>query len=240
MRGVEEALAERVAEYDVDALRERYLELDEFLHLEKFLPDEVLDACLIELDRLTPHTHRNYIPRHKKGGSVGFDKVAELAPTISHLYQSAAFMGFIRSVVDAPIEPCPTRDLHRCALYCYTRAGDHIGYHYDNSYYLDRRYTVLIGLRDRSTSRLSCKLRTRQAGAEQVELEIETRPGALVLFNGDKVLHSITPLGEGEERFVITMQYVTDSGMRPLLRFVSDMKDAIAYFGFRRVFAGGR
>ena len=36
-------------------------------------------------------------------------------------------------------------------LYYYTEAGDHIGYHYDTSYYKGSRYTILMGLVDKST-----------------------------------------------------------------------------------------
>jgi len=39
----------------------------------------------------------------------------------------------------------PDDDPHAYALYFYTRAGDHIGWHYDTSYYAGRRYTLLLG-----------------------------------------------------------------------------------------------
>jgi hypothetical protein len=41
-----------------------------------------------------------------------------------------------------------------------------------------------------------------------------------------------------EERVSLTLEYVTDPAMSPLKRFVSNMKDAIAYFGFRAVIRG--
>lgn len=135
---------------------------------------------------------------------------------------------------------CPDRDPHACALYAYTEAGDHMGFHYDNSSYKGRRYTVLFGLRERSSSRLVCHLYTRARGREKEVLEVRTDPGMLVAFDGARLLHAVTPLGEGEHRFVISMQYVESAEMNPFLRFVSDMKDVIAYFGFCRVFLGGR
>jgi hypothetical protein len=36
------------------------------------------------------------------------------------------------------------------------------------------------------------------------------------------------------------MQYVTTGDMNPFMRFVSNMKDSIAYFGLREVFLGKR
>ncbi len=37
---------------------------------------------------------------------------------------------------------------------------------------------------------------------------------------------------------VLTLQYVIDPSMSPVKRFVSNMKDSLAYFGFRTVFRG--
>ena len=63
-------------------------------------------------------------------------------------------------------------------------------------------------------------------------------PGGLVFFDGDRLRHRITALGErpGERRVSLTMEYVTDPRMHAGWRVVSMMKDAIAYFGFRQVF----
>ena len=60
----------------------------------------------------------------------------------------------------------------------------------------------------------------------------------MVLFNGDKVFHCVTPTRAGERRHIVSMQYVTSGEMKPFMRFVSNMKEAIAYFGFRGVFLG--
>ncbi len=57
----------------------------------------------------------------------------------------------------------------------------------------------------------------------------------LVLF-GDKLHHRLTPIGANQQRVVLTLEYVTDPGMSPWWRFVSNMKDSIAYFGLGSVF----
>jgi hypothetical protein len=61
-------------------------------------------------------------------------------------------------------------------------------------------------------------------------------PGGLVFFDGDKLRHRITPLAEGEVRVSLTFEYLTDPRMHPWRRVISNMKDAVAYFGFRQVF----
>ena len=66
-----------------------------------------------------------------------------------------------------------------------------------------------------------------------------TVPVSMVIFNGDRFWHAVTPLGEGEERIMLTMQYVTNLEMGPFKRFVSNIKDAVAYFGFSSVLGRG-
>jgi hypothetical protein len=237
---VEHAIARAVGAMDVAAVRARYWQQNEFVYLERWLPPAVLAHCLAEVDRVRPAVHRNYIPRHKKGGSVSHFTLAEQAPTILTLYRSPAFRALLDQVTGRRLQRCPDQDAHACALYFYTEPGDHIGFHYDTSYYRGVRYTVLVGLIERSSSRLVCQPFKRDASREPVELRLATEPGTLVLFNGDMLWHAITPLGEGEERVSLTLEYVTDPRMTPLKRFVSNMKDSIAYFGFRSVFSRAR
>ena len=85
-----------------------------------------------------------------------------------------------------------------------------------------------------------CQLYRDVPGRSPVDLSLKTDPGTVVLFNGDKLWHAITPLGEGEERVSLTLEYVTDPSMSPLRRVVSNLKDAFAYFGLRTVFLGPR
>jgi hypothetical protein len=224
------------ARQDIAKHRRSYLDQDEFVVVEDFVPAEVLRDWDLQFQQLRSHIHRNFIPRHKKGGSVAYSFVHQLAPAMTGLYHDRNFIEFLQRLVDAQIRECPDSDPHRCALYSYTEEGDHIGWHYDTSYYKDRRWTVLAGFQDRSSSRLVCELHTRNQGHEVVKLELQIKPGTLVIFNGDKVRHCVTPVQAGESRHIISMQYVTDVAMNPFMRFVSNMKDAIAYFGFKGVF----
>src|SRR5262245_10888418 len=224
---------------DLAQHRQNYLAQDEFVVVENFLPAEVLAQWDRQLEQLKPHVHGNFIPKHKKGGSVAYSSVSKLSPALTAVYHQPRFIEFLRRIVQARIVECPDSDQHRCALYSYTEEGDHIGWHYDTSYYKDRRWTVLVGFQDQSSSKLLCHLHTRNPGHLIEKLELKVRPGAMVLFNGDKVLHSVTPTRAGEHRYIVSMQYVTSGEMNPFMRFVSNMKDAIAYFGFRGVFFGG-
>jgi hypothetical protein len=232
------ALERALAALDLEALRRAYLEQGELLILERWLPEALLAPMLAELEAARPRVHRNYIPNHKKGGSVSAYDLAEVAPTITALYRSPRLREVLSAIAGRELQLCPASDPHACALYVYTEPGDHIGFHYDRSYYKGARFTVLVGLIERSSSRLVCVVNRGQP--DERELRVTTHPGTLVFFNGDRLWHAISPLGEGEERVALTLEYVTDGRMNPLLRFVSNMKDAIAYFGFRAVFGRRR
>ena len=155
---------------------------------------------------------------------------------IADLYRSPALLAWLQALVGEPVQISPTDDPHAYALYFYTLAGDHIGWHYDTSYYRGRRYTVLLGVIDESTCALEYELHTRNEAVATVAGALRYPPGALVVFDGDKLRHRVTPLRAGETRVSLTFEYVTDPRMHAGWRLISNMKDAVAYFGFRQVF----
>ena len=229
---VEQSIQRAVEALDFDGMLRTYRDQNEFIILDRFLPPGVMDQFLSEVERVRPEVNRNYIPGHKKGGSVSFYALLSKAPAILDLYRSSALLAFLSRLVDAPLMLCPEDDPHSCALYFYTEPGDHIGFHYDHSYYKGNRYTVLIGLVERSQScRLVARLYKGQPSWEIREMRIPMEPGSMVVFNGDKLWHAVTPLEAGGERVILTLQYVTDQRMGPVKQLFSNMKDAFAYFG---------
>ena len=233
--GIAEAIEHAIATLDFEQVRTQYWEQNEFVCLPQFLSQSVLDDYLLpSTQRMKTLLNRNYIPGHKKGGSVSYYTVRQHAPAFLELYQSPAFMDFLIRLVGSRLMVCPENDPHACALYYYTEPGDHIGFHYDTSYYKGARYTVLMGLVDRSPScRLVCQLYKDDPQRAMKELQLATEPGTVVIFNGDKLWHAVTPLGEGEERAVLTLEYVTNQDMNPLKRLYSNLKDAFGYFGLK-------
>lgn len=232
------AVLARLARLDAGSLRATFLEQDAFLYLPEFLDADVTAQLVSAAAAVAPAINRNYLPGHKQGGSVSRYAIDELAPFIAALYRSPALVGWLGQLAGEPLQLSPGDDPHAYALYFYTRPGDHIGWHYDSSYYAGRRYTLLLGVIDESCCRLEYELHTREAGITPKAGSVQIPPGGLVFFDGDRLRHRITPLGErpGERRVSLTMEYVTDPHMHAGWRVISKMKDAIAYFGFRQVF----
>jgi hypothetical protein len=230
------AVARAAAGLDTPALRADFDRQGAFLYLDTFLPPEQCAELEALARALQPGLNRNYLPGHKQGGSVSRHTIDEQAPFIAELYRSPALIHWLEQVTGDKLQVCPPTDPHAYALYYYTRPGDHIGWHYDTSYYDGRRYTLLIGVLDESSCRLEYELHTRNPEVPDEPGAVQIPPGGIVLFDGDKLRHRITPAGPNEIRVSLTFEYVTDPGMRPWLRFISNMKDAVAYFGFRQVF----
>ncbi len=228
-----EDIERAIATLDRDRITKEYWDQDEFVFIPQFLPPAAVTRFITDLERLSAEVNRNYIPGHKKGGSVSHFAIAQRASALYEFYRSAAFREFLSHLVRADLKLCPEEDPHACALYFYTEAGDHMGYHYDTSYYKGARYTVLFGLIQDSASRLLCRLYTRQAGREPRDLEVATTPGSMVIFNGDKVYHAVSPSQPGDRRVVLTMEYVTNPEMAWPQRIFSNLKDAFAYFGLK-------
>src|SRR6185312_10899456 len=149
----------------LESLRRTFVQQGSFIFLPHFLPPDSTAQLVSAANALQPSINRNYLPGHKQGGSVGRHVIDARAPFIAELYRSRALIEMLEGVAGESLQLSPPDDPHAYALYFYTRPGDHIGWHYDTSYYAGRRYTVLFGVIDQSSCRLDYELHTREKGA---------------------------------------------------------------------------
>ncbi len=220
----------------LDGIISDYYKNDEFVIIPNFLPKDVIETMEKECFGLIDNIHRSFIPKHKKGGSVSRNTIYEKTKIFREIYESNSLREILCKITNEKLELCPEDDQHGCALYYYNEEGDFIGYHFDTSYYIGKRYTLLIGIVDKSSCYLEYELFHKHKYSEIKRNKTKITPGSLVLFNGDKLKHRITPAKKNELRVILTLEYVSDPAMNPFLKFVSNMKDSIAYFGFKSVF----
>ena len=198
----------------------------------RFLSADYFAALQAEIRGLA-ETARTYIPTHKKGATIGYDVLRNHAPRAVGLYQNAQYQQFLAAVVGVRLEPTPAHDNSSLSVLIYDQSGDHIGWHYDHNFYRGRHFTVLIGIENANrdgTGLSEAKLLIRKTTGE--EIEIRTAPNTLVVFEGSKVLHKVTPIGEGERRTILSMTYCTDSRNTHLQELARKIKDT-AFFGAR-------
>ncbi len=230
------SLEERLRAFDLTALRSQFVAQSSFVFLPEFLTHELTAQLAAAVADVEGSVNRNYLPGHKQGGSVSRHLIDAQAPVIADLYRAPALSRWLGELAGETLQHSPADDPHAYALYFYTRVGDHIGWHYDTSYYAGRRYTLLLGVIEQSSCRLDYELHTRRHGVERVAGSVQIPPGGLVFFDGDALRHRISPAAAGDRRVSLTFEYVTDPRMHRWWRLISNMKDSFGYFGFRQVF----
>ncbi len=221
-----------IDQHDIDQCVRHY-QPHKILIVENFMSsDYVINHYWPEIECCSQFVHRVKVAKFKKSGSVSRHVIQEHAPCLFDLYQSEVMKRFIEEIVGEPLCLCPQEDPHAIALYYYTEPGDHIGVHYDKSFYKGRRYTVLLGMiQDSMGSKLVYYQGANKTNRRKNPVEVLTPPGTLVVFSGDTLWHEVTPLGQGERRVILTMEYVTDPRISMFNRVVSNLKDRYLYFG---------
>lgn len=238
---VDGAFRKSLDKLDESSLRDSFEQQDCLLLVEDFVPKAVLDRLIADVERVRPAIHRNYVPGQKKGGAVSRRNLDKFAPFFHSVYASDPLWRFTEKITGEALYPCRAADPHTYALYFYSEPGDHIGWHYDTSFYRGRRFTMLFCLAGNESNRLECELYSRDPSREKVRCAFSLQAGTMVVFDGDRLWHRATPKAEGDrERVLLTMEFVTNPNMSPLRRLLSDVKDACAYFGFREVLASSR
>jgi hypothetical protein len=181
---------------------------------------------------------RSYVPGHKQGGTVAYVDMRATAPMAVSLYHSQELAEVVGRVVGAPVVRTPLHDQNSCSFLFYQRVGDRIGWHYDHNFYRGRHFTVLLSVVNQGSTRVlsSAQLQARLLGHEVL---VPTPPNQLVIFEGRRVRHQVTPLAKDELRIVLSMTYCTDPTASHLMDSARRIKD-MAYFGIRSLWLGGR
>ena len=124
-----EEVDQAIERLDFERLHCEYWDPNEFLFIPQFLPRSVVEEHLVPQSQgVKGDLNRNYIPGHKKGGSVSYYTVMEKAPRFLDLYRSEAFIEFLSGLTRAKLSLCPENDPHSCAFYYYTEPGDQSGF----------------------------------------------------------------------------------------------------------------
>jgi hypothetical protein len=198
--------------------------------LNNALAPDVFSQICAEVSALI-ETERSYLPAHKKGGTVAYSTLRGKAPTLVGQYQSKDMRRIVSRIVGLEVNPTPLHDESSCSVLFYDKPGDHINWHYDHNFYRGRHFTVLIPLvnRGREGGLSAARLLAKQWGRD---VEIATPPNRMIVFEGARVRHKVTPIGEGERRAVWSMTYCTDPRNSAVQGMARRVKDT-AFFGLR-------
>jgi hypothetical protein len=196
-----------------------------------FLPEQGFSILRAAIIRLLTH-ERSFVLAHKKGGTIAYETLITAAPAVVAFYHSAGLTEFVSRVVGAQVYPTPLSDQSSLSVLLYDRPGDHIGWHFDHKYYRGRHFTLLLAMVNEGLSEGGLSHAVLKARAGPCEIDVHTSANTLIVFEGAKVCHKVTPILDGERRIMLSMTYCTDPRAhwwQGASRRVKDM----AFFGIR-------
>jgi len=228
IRGHEPELA---AAIEPLSLRDQFVR-DHIVRVDGFVAPETLDDLRVEASGCIPLVERSYVPTHKQGGTVSYEKIHYHAPHCLAFYHSPAVLDWISSVIGEKVVPTADHDQSSCSLLCYTQEGDHINWHFDHNFYTGRHFTVLLSIVNVGAEGGESKSQFMHREADGTEHVMDTTENSLVIFEGDKVLHKATQLGAGDQRIILSFTLSTDPRIGWFYDFVRRVKDT-AFYGVR-------
>jgi hypothetical protein len=199
-------------------------------------PDFLESGCLAEMQRealaTRPAMERSFIPLHKQGSTLSYEKIMELAPRCWSFYRNPEVKRWLEELTGVPMMPTPVQDQSSLSLLCYEHAGDHIQWHYDHNFYRGRHFTVLLALVNRGAQGgVSQSVFQRQLADGGTE-EWPPAENSLVIFEGAAVRHRATPAAKGDLRVLLSMTYCADPRISMVKETARRVKDT-AFFGIR-------
>jgi hypothetical protein len=196
-----------------------------------FLPGPSFAALASEAEQLVA-PERSFVPTHKQGGTVAYETLIAAAPAIVACYHSTGLRDIVSRLVGIPIEPTPIHDQSSLSVLVYNKPGDHIGWHYDHNFYRGRHFTVLLAIHNAGRAAHGLSHAVLKARLPGREIDISTAANTLVVFEGARVRHRVTPIRAGERRIVLSMTYCTDTRSTWRQGWSRRLKDT-AFFGLR-------
>src|SRR5262249_37651086 len=139
---------------------------------------------------------------------------------------------WIGDLVGEPVYPALDHDQSACSVLFYDQPGDHIQWHYDHNYYEGRQFTVLLSLVNQAAAGGLSASGLQHSNADDPEIPVNTEENVLVVFEGARVRHRVTPTTPGDLRVMLSMTYNTQPRIRWIMEAARRCKD-IAFHGLR-------
>jgi 2OG-Fe(II) oxygenase superfamily len=202
------------------------------VRIDSFLESASLDRLRTEALAASDKKIRNFVPTHKKGGTVSYEQLHRSCPGCLAFYHSSAVQKWVSELVGMTVGPAGDHDQSANSLLFYDEAGDHINWHYDHNFYPGRQFTALINLVNQAKDGSMTASRLVYKDAAGQEVEVDTSANSFVVFEGAKVLHKATPVVDGDLRVMLSMTFNTNAKITVVGEAMRRVKDT-AFYGVR-------
>jgi 2OG-Fe(II) oxygenase superfamily len=217
----------RAADPTVESFKKAFL-----LRVNDFLEPASLQALRDEALAVCNRKTRNFVPTHKKGGTVAYEQIHEACPACLAFYHSDVIWRFVSKVTGEKIGPAGDHDQSAESILYYDEAGDHIQWHFDHNFYEGRQFTALLNLVNRSADGGLSASTLEYKTAQGEEVSVDTSENSFVIFEGSKVLHRATPTVTGDLRIMLSMTFNTVPRISTFREIKRRIKDT-AFFGLK-------
>jgi len=205
---------------------------ERLIRVNQFVAPAMLTRLRDEALSGIPHMDHSFIPLHKKGHTLSYEQIMRRAPHLAGFYHSRSLQRWVSTVTGTTVSTTPVQDQSSLSVLCYKDAGDHIDWHYDHNFYRGRHFTVLLALVNRSTGGGASHSRLERQLPGGTAQTIDMPENTLVLFEGARVRHRVTPIAGGDLRVVLSMTYCDDPRISRVKELARRVKDT-AFFGMR-------
>jgi len=200
--------------------------------IEEFVSPTTLARLRDEALAAMPFLEPSYIPLHKKGNTLSYERILSQAPHLLGFYHDRAIHAWVSAVTGVAVQTTPVQDQSSLSVLCYRQAGDHIQWHYDHNFYRGRHFTVLLSLVNRSAAGGLSHSRLERQFADGTVQSIAMPENTLLIFEGNRVRHRATPTEAGDLRIILSMTYCTDPRISRVKEVARRVKD-VAFYGIR-------
>jgi hypothetical protein len=230
---IEPLLADYVAGLDLEVLGRRYHQDEGLLVLPQLLPPSLCAQMVTEARRLLPGAVRKWVPGVRQAGAISHQEIVAAAPTLHAVHQSPTLLALFSQLSGIELGHRQADEPHASALYTYTQPGDFMSWHFDDcGLRPGDSFSTIIGLVDRSASRLELMAGGDLPDRPRLRRQLKTEPGSIAFFCGSRVYHRVTPLVAGEERISFSFTYLRQGRQpRGSEAFRLKLGNSLLYFG---------
>lgn len=125
-----------------------------------------------------------------------------------NLYYSKEFIKILSGITGLPLENVSCNDEASMNVLVYNQPDDFISWHHDPNHYKGRRLNVLISLVNENASEAGNLSESElQYIVDGKQYSIKMPPNSMLVFDGSKIKHRATSIGEGDTRIVLSFTY---------------------------------
>ena len=171
---------------------ENFLDQSFFSYLVKQIPNKHIKSTNVVL---------------RKASGISFTDLHEKFSGFIEFYQSFEFKNFLQSRLNKLVNRPPMSDDNCCSIIMYTTKGDYINWHYDYSSYHGKRYTILLTLINENEKTGNLSENNFIYIDNGVKKKLKCKPNSIMIFDGENIKHTSTPINDNEKRVLISMTF---------------------------------